>query len=603
MGPGYHLALAEVSPYHPVEVTAARLEEAAEHVKKGRWAKAIEVFRAVLADEPENVELRVALADTYKKAKNGERAFHHYHRAAMLFLGKGEYNRAAVALSEANTLSPNTPDVLWRLCEAMKAIGRIEECVPHLVALIRAAAAPGDRRRLWALEELFVLHPDDLSVGQQRAEALGEAGRVDESVLAYKKLAARLSQREHELVQVLFRAAKIAEGRPDLGADLANVLIAHGRGKDALAVIVGFYEKAPDDIAVLETLLRSLEAIGANDKAIAARVELLKARAATGARSPVIADVEALMIAAPDDPMAIEVCAHALVLVREPARALDAWRRLMRICERRGLKNERDRAVHQVLKSNPDDEEALELAAVAHAAASRFNEADAIRKRLVAVRALKRRSLVPPPPIRRTSTPPMMAPPSVSMQSSLPMAGNIMPASEDLPTGTMQLSDSDVIAVRGPEVKGPRSSTSSLGGPIPSNPWFEGREAKPENLSGDRWYEDDERSSEGGLQTVEGVAPSRKSTDRAPAKTDKTPLPRHDTATDEHAAMLGTVAAWEEPTTMDQRIMEELRGLTQANAATSGGEAPELPGELTNGGLTSRSNLMPGLVDDLVDEP
>ena len=619
---------------------AAHLDEAAEHAKRGRWAKAIESYRVVLAEEPDNAELRVVLADAYRRTKNDERAFHHYHRAAMLLLSKGDAARAAAALLEANAITPNTPDVLWRLCEALKALGRGDDLVPYLVALIRAAGAPGDRRRLWALEELFLLHPDDLSVAQQRAEALAEADRVDEAVLAYKRLAARLGQREAELVQVLFRAAKIAEGRADLGADLAGVLLAHGRPKDALAVIVGFYEKQPDDVAVLETLVRTLEALGAAEKAVAARIELVKTRAAQGARAQVAAEIDALWAVAPEDPVALEVSAHALALVREPARAQDAWRRLLRVAERRGLRAERDRAIAAVLKANPDDEEALELGIQMHAGAARFQEADSLRQRLGAVRALKRRSLVPAPatlspaPLpKRTSTPP----------ESAPMLGSAgLPDDPEL-TGTMVLSDSDVVGVRGAE-RAPREHdpvpersdpTPRLGvrptprdetvrpgargrahdeagaraptdGPVPSpNPWFEGREQRAPSTLGD-------------------ARPSSRAptpTARPPGRTSPTDTVERAQAQDpaSYGARRGGVAArtstmgsveidvdetWDgdEPTTMDTRAVAQLRALTDAVLIAD--LQPSLPGELTHPGLETRP-LGPGvgLVDDLLDEP
>lgn len=68
-----------------------RLEEAAEHLKKARYPKAIELYRQLLGEEPDNVELRTTLAQAYRKAKNNERAFHHFHKAATVYLQKNEH--------------------------------------------------------------------------------------------------------------------------------------------------------------------------------------------------------------------------------------------------------------------------------------------------------------------------------------------------------------------------------------------------------------------------------------------------------------------------------------------------------------------------------
>ncbi len=699
---------------------AAHLEEAAEHARKGRWSKAIDGYRLVLAEEPDNAELRVLLADAYKRVKNDERAFHHFHRSGVLFLGKGDPARAAGALIEANALTPNVPDVLWRLCEALKLLGRGDDLVPYLVALIRAAPAPGDRRRLWALEELFALHPDDLSVAQQRAEALAEADRIDDAVLAYKKLAARLGQREAELVQVLFRAAKIATGRSDLGADIAGVLLAHGRAKDALAVIVGFYEKTPDDLAVLETLLRCLEALGATEKAVAARIELVKARAAAGSRSQVLVEVDALLLAAPEDPVALEVSAHALALVREPSRAQDAWRRLLKVAERRGLRAERDRAIAAVLKFNPDDEDALELAIQMHAAAARFQESDALRQRLLAVRALKKRSLMPAPAkLEAKLENKRLSVPAPSASSPLGQAG--LP-DDPSRTGTMVLSDEDVLDVRGsersqdrehdpvpersdatpvptldgvqareradtlrptptptpvltpalpvhgdamrstppPKAKTPVPPASTFEIPLPSNPWFEGRErrkASATQLGGRREATPDPRPPEPRRDTQppklhrpDAAQARRPRTDELPGGMRERRSPVADpasypvrgqsgedtgeellTRTGEMSwpgapgsdpAMRAALAmralppsvetaplpsadgvdemTWEadEPTTMDTRAVKHLRSLTENVAVHDLGPAT-LPGELTHPGFATLPAVLPDIVDDL----
>lgn len=441
------------------------MEEAAEHLKRARFAKAIDAYRALLSEEPDNPELRATLAEAYRKAKNADRAFHHFTKAAAIYQQRGELMSAVSTLTLANEVSPNEPDILFRLCECLKLLGRTEDLKQQLVGLVRAAPAPGDRRRLWALEELFALHPDDLSVAQQRAEALGEAGRIDEAVAAYKRLSARLPSARQEFAQILLRGAQIAHERPDLGADLAEVLLAHGRAREALMVVLPYYEKFSEELLVLEVLLRCLEAIGATEKILPARIELLKARAKAGLKPPVLADVDALLALAPDDPAVLEVCAHALTVVRETQRATETWRWFVRIADRRGLKAERDRGIAALLRVNPDDEEALELAAAALAQHARFAEADTLRARLEEVRALKRRAL-----LVQAAVPPVdTAPLAPSAMSNAFSTGSRSAADEEtFPpepiTGTMILEDEDVLE----EASEPQAEEQL---PISKSPW------------------------------------------------------------------------------------------------------------------------------------
>ncbi|MCC7382832.1 MAG: hypothetical protein IT384_13430 [Deltaproteobacteria bacterium] len=385
-----------------------RLEEAAEHLRKARYAKAIDCYRALLSDEPDNAEVRTTLADAYARAKNAERAFHHFTRAANIYLGRGNHEAALAVLNAANAISPNEPDIIFRSCECLKALNRKEILGTELVALVRATPAAGDRRRLWALEELSLLFPDDLSVAQQRAEALAEAGRLDECVAAYKRLSARISPSKPELIQVLLRAADLAVDRADLAIDLAGVLLGHGRPREALRVVVPQYESQPENVAVLEILARTLEALGAGEKALSARIELLKARAKMGQRQQVELEVEHLMPTFAEEPALLEVLANALVQVRSTAHLDGLWRQMARVANRRGLRAERDRAVAALLRANSEDDEALDLGAIAMTEAGRTTEAAEIRRRAARLRASRQPSAAPvltAPPVHSIDTP------------------------------------------------------------------------------------------------------------------------------------------------------------------------------------------------------
>lgn len=386
-----------------------QLEEAAEHLRKARYAKAIDCYRALLSDEPDNAEVRTTLADAYARAKNAERAFHHFTKAANIYLGRGNHEAALAVLNAANAISPNEPDIIFRSCECLKALNRKEMLGTELVALVRATPAAGDRRRLWALEELSLLFPDDLSVAQQRAEALAEAGRLDECVAAYKRLSARISPNKPELIQVLLRAADLAVDRVDLAVDLAGVLLGHGRPREALRVVVPQYESQPENVAVLEILVRTLEALGAGEKALSARIELLKARTKMGQKQQVELEVERLMPTFSEEPALLEVLANALVLVRSTAHLDGLWRQMARVASRRGLRAERDRAVAALLRANPEDDEALDLGAIAMAEAGRTTEAAEIRRRAATLRARRHPAAAPvltAPPVHRLDTPP-----------------------------------------------------------------------------------------------------------------------------------------------------------------------------------------------------
>src|SRR5262249_19351225 len=228
---------------------------------------------------PENPELRARCGEAYRLSGNGERAFHHYNKGAAIYARMGDALNALRLLIFANSLSPNEPDILFRMAECKKALHDTRDLEGILRQLITVARGTGDRRRLWALEELCAVHPEDLDLQLRRAEALTESARIDDAIAAWKLVSPGLDQRGVDFVPMLHRASQSAQDRAHVGVDLANILLANRRAREALILLVPYYEKFPDDIATLETLLRALEALGAEDKIVPARIELIKARA------------------------------------------------------------------------------------------------------------------------------------------------------------------------------------------------------------------------------------------------------------------------------------------------------------------------------------
>ena len=443
-------------------------KEAAEHVRKGRFAKAISLYRTALSEAPDDPELRAQLANAYKCDKNFERAFHHFKRSAAVYAAMEEAPAALQMLREANAVAPGEPDILYRIAESERAMGLAADFEATLVHLIKAAAAKGDRRRVWALDELFALYPTDLSIAERRAEALAETGRLDEAIDAYKMISARLGPGNPEFVQVLRRGATASIERPDIGADVCLVLLAHGRPKEALSALLPFYERHPDDVSVLEALLATLGQLGATDKVLAARVALIKARALHSMRKETLRDIDEVLQLAPDQPEVLEVCAHAANAVGDVTKASTLWRHLAKIAGQQGLRLERDRAILSLLKANPDDEEALELGAEALGEAGRAEEAATLRQQLSRVRkakraqqviASKRAQPVLPSSSRqqtphRAPTAPEPAPPTPRPFSEpvLPKVAERLPTesegqSRSTATGTMILDEDDVLEI------------------------------------------------------------------------------------------------------------------------------------------------------------
>src|SRR5687768_3095139 len=169
-------------------------------MRRARYSDAIEHYRAVLSVDPDNAIARARCGEAYRLTGNKERAFHHYNKAAALYQRVTDFGSALRMLQLANSVSPNEPDILFRMAECMRYLQDMHNFEPVLRQLVQVARGSGDRRRLWALEELCARHPDDLDLAVRRAETLTEAGRIDDAVNAWKVVSANLDQRSGEFV-------------------------------------------------------------------------------------------------------------------------------------------------------------------------------------------------------------------------------------------------------------------------------------------------------------------------------------------------------------------------------------------------------------------
>ena len=362
------------------------LDAAEAHLQAGRFAEAIGAFRALLSANPDNVVLRSRVAEAYRIAGNVERAFHHFHKAAALCVRANDLTGAIRMLEAANGVSPNEPEVLFRWAECLEQLGRIEGLRPLLHHLIGVAGAPGDRRRLWALDRLAILEPQNLELSVTRAGALAEAGRIQEAIDAWQRLSPSLGRCRLDWVGPINTTARRAVGRPDYVTVLAHILLANQRPREALALLVPDYEEHPDDVDILQTVVAALEAIEAWDRVLVARLELLRAQVKRRMRGPALEAVAHLLRSYPTDAPVLRDCATACETFGLVGEASRLRYQQCQLHDRRGEASLRDQVLTHLLETDPRHEGALAMAAAVLQTSGRTAEAQVLLERLDEIR-------------------------------------------------------------------------------------------------------------------------------------------------------------------------------------------------------------------------
>src|SRR5205823_14193178 len=137
-------------------------------------------------DEPENPELRARCGEAYRLSGSAERAFHHDNKGAAIYGRLGDALNALRLLIFANSLSPNEPDILFRMAECKKALYDTRDLENILRQLIAVARGTGECRGLGAVEVLCAVLSDDVELHVKRAEVLTEAPRIEDAIAAWK---------------------------------------------------------------------------------------------------------------------------------------------------------------------------------------------------------------------------------------------------------------------------------------------------------------------------------------------------------------------------------------------------------------------------------
>ena len=340
-------------------------------------AQAIEILRAQLSTNPDNCALRGRVADAYRRAGNVERAFHHFHKAANLYIRAHDLPGAVRMLDAANRVSPNEPDILFRWSECLVQLGQWSQLRSLLVQLVDATGATGDRRRVWALDRLTALEPDNLDWAVARATALLEAGRNDAAVDAWRRLSPVLSQYRRDWVSGAYAAARRSVARSDHACILAQVLLTNRHPREALALLVPFYDEYPEDLEVLQTVLAALEAMQAWDKLRPARLELLRAHCKRRMRGEALEGVAALLRSYPTDPQVLRDCARACQVFGLAGEASRLRFQLCQLHDRREEHDLRDQVLDELLRDDPTHQGAIEMAVSLHGLAHSVPEVEA----------------------------------------------------------------------------------------------------------------------------------------------------------------------------------------------------------------------------------
>ena len=224
------------------DARAQYLQVAEEFLRAGELEQAVRIFQKTLEMDPENVAMRVRLAEVYLRLNKKTEAWQIFASAADSLRARGQLGPAEEILQRMLTLDPGNSHALLQrgrnafdsgdMAGAIANLEKVADLDTHpdgLRALMQAYLQSGRLDEAGTLAgKLFTVHNDSAAITSY-AEALMAAGRFEDLLLVYQQYSDRL-----------------------LATESANVL-------ESLHAMIGHVrENAP----LLETLLELLQKAG-----------------------------------------------------------------------------------------------------------------------------------------------------------------------------------------------------------------------------------------------------------------------------------------------------------------------------------------------------
>ncbi|HEY5039113.1 MAG TPA: tetratricopeptide repeat protein, partial [bacterium] len=196
------------------------------YFQEGRWDKAIEEYKKLIALDPEDINTHNMLGDVYVKKGASREAFEEYIKVSADFSSRGQSDKAAIvnkklASLDSSLLSP----------EAQKKQSLIKQTIKA-----ESAMEQGDvDMAIDALSEVLKLDSENLTAYSKLGELFEKKGKIPEAIQQFQMLGAaflknRLYKKALEMYQ---KVVALEPNNVDARINLANISIKQGSESDA----------------------------------------------------------------------------------------------------------------------------------------------------------------------------------------------------------------------------------------------------------------------------------------------------------------------------------------------------------------------------------
>jgi tetratricopeptide (TPR) repeat protein len=255
------------------------IAEATKHVQKGAFDKAIHAYRRILAADAKDVRVLLKVAELQQKKGDARAAVEAYDKVAQTYAEQGFFLKAVAVYKQIVKLAPDDVRVNEQLAALYQQLGLMSDAMAQFQAMAAAYEKAGDGARLTdVLKRMVELDPENIASSIKLGELYARARQTAPALECFRRAADYLKKhnRADEYVKVADRIAALSPDDFGLARELANIYLAKGDTKRALAKLQLCFKADPKDVDTLHLLAQAFRDLGQISKTLSVYKELAR---------------------------------------------------------------------------------------------------------------------------------------------------------------------------------------------------------------------------------------------------------------------------------------------------------------------------------------
>jgi tetratricopeptide (TPR) repeat protein len=300
------------------------IAEATKLVQKGAYDKAIAAYQKIIADDPKDVRSLLKVAELHQKKGDDPAAAKSFEKVAETYAEQGFFLKAVAVYKQIVKIDPDDVRVNERLAGLYQQLGLMSDAMSQYQFMAAAYEKAGDGVKLTdVLKRMVELDPENIASSIKLGELYARSSQAAPAMECFRRAAEYLKKhnRADEYLKVAERIAALSPGDLALTRELANIYLAKGDTKRALAKLQLCFKADPKDVATLQLLAQAFRELGQTSKTISVYKELAHVHAERRDAQEASAVWRKVQELAPDDPDAAEAVGPAAVAVPRHAAA------------------------------------------------------------------------------------------------------------------------------------------------------------------------------------------------------------------------------------------------------------------------------------------